>query len=93
MSTLPRRIPVITAGEICPAAKYGFSFTADSCQLDYTVPQPHSGLDLHCDAGNMHVNELPFETCKASDDITRNVAQNIKKIKKINILGEYVNFV
>jgi hypothetical protein len=36
----------------------------------------------------MHVNELPFETCKASDDITRNVAQNIKQ--KI-MLGEYVD--
>jgi hypothetical protein len=36
----------------------------------------------------MQVNELPFETCKASDDITRNVAQNIKQ--KI-MLGEYVD--
>jgi len=52
------------------------------------VPQPSTGLDLQCDAGNMHVNELPFETCKASDEITRNVAQNIKQ----NImLGEYVD--
>jgi len=37
----------------------------------------------------MHVNELPFETCIfAYDDITRNVAQNIKQ--KI-MLGECVD--
>lgn len=34
---------------------------------------------LQCDASNMHVNELPFETCKASDDITRNAAQPLNK--------------
>jgi ribosomal protein S13 len=51
---------------------------------ELTVPQPSTGLDWQCDAGNMHVNELPFETCKASGDITRNVAQNIKQNIKLN---------
>jgi len=74
MSTLPQRIPVT---QQIPVITAGLA-----------VPQPSTGLDLQCDAGNMHVNELPFETCKASDDITRNVAQNIKH--KI-MLGEYVD--
>jgi len=89
MSTLPQQIPLITAGETVPPPSTGL----DSQQISVitaglTVPQTSSGLDWQCDAGNMHVNELPFETCKASDDITRNVAQNIKQ--KI-ILGEYVD--
>ena len=74
MSTLPQPIPVT---QQIPVITAGLA-----------VPQPSTGLDLQCDAGNMHVNELPFETCKASDDITRNIAQNIKQ--KI-MLGEHVN--
>jgi hypothetical protein len=74
MSTLPQWIPVT---QQIPVITAGLAVT-----------QPSTGLDLQCDAVNMHVNELPFETCKASDDITRNVAQNIKQ--KI-MLGEYVD--
>ena len=79
-----QQIPVITGGVTVQQPSVG----VNSQQIPVTtggltVPQP-SGLDLQCEAGNM----LPIETCKASDDITRNVAHNIKQ--KI-MLGEYVD--
>ena len=81
-----QQIPVITAGETVPLPSTGLvSQQIPVITAGLTVPQPSTGLDWQCDAGNMHVNELPFETCKASGDITRNVAQNIKqKIMLVN---------
>ena len=77
-----QQIPVITAGLTVPQPSTGLvSQQIPVITAGLTVPQSSTGLDWQCDAGNMHVNELPFETYKASDDKTRNVAQNIKKKK------------